>query len=95
MYIAYLPGLAIPRVEDAIRRFVARAEALGVRRMVLLSGRGELEGYGCERILQQADIEWTIVRAAWFMQDFSEGDFVPMVQAGTIALPLRNDSRRA
>ena len=31
--------------------------------------------------------EWTVVRASWFCQNFSEGAFFDMVLAGEIALP--------
>ena len=41
----------------------------------------------CERIVQNAGVEWTIVRASWFNQNFSEGEFLDMVLAGEIALP--------
>ena len=32
-------------------------------------------------------MDWTILRASWFNQNFSEGAFVEMVQAGQITLP--------
>jgi uncharacterized protein YbjT (DUF2867 family) len=86
-YISYAPDLAIPGAADAIRAFVARAVEHGVRRLVLLSGRGEEEAQRCERIIQRAYIEWTVVRASWFCQNFSEGAFLDMVLAGEIALP--------
>ena len=86
-YISYAPDLAIPGATDAIRAFVDRAVKYGVRRLVLLSGRGEEEAERCEQIIQRADIEWTVVRASWFCQNFSEGEFLDMVLAGEIALP--------
>lgn len=86
-YITYVPDLAIPGAAQAIRRFVERAVAHGLRRLVLLSGRGEKEAQACERIVQAAGVEWTIVRASWFMQNFSEGEFLAMVRDGVIALP--------
>ena len=89
-YITYLPDLVIPGAAEAMRAFVTRATARGVERMVLLSGRGEEEGYVCERILQDADVEWTIIRAGWFMQNFTEGDFLPMILEGAITLPARD-----
>jgi uncharacterized protein YbjT (DUF2867 family) len=89
-YITYAPDLAIPGATDAIRQFVTRAKAHGVRRLVLLSGRGEEEAQACERIVQQAGVEWTIVRASWFMQNFSEGEFLGMVLDGAITLPARD-----
>ena len=86
-YISYAPDLAIPGATDAIRAFVEQAVEHGVRRLVLLSGRGEEEAQRCELIIQRADIEWTVVRASWFCQNFSEGSFLDMVLAGEIALP--------
>ncbi len=86
-YITYAPDLAIPGATEAIRAFVAKAVELGVRRLVLLSGRGEEEAQLCERIVQDAGVEWTVVRASWFNQNFSEGEFLGMVLDGAIALP--------
>jgi uncharacterized protein YbjT (DUF2867 family) len=86
-YISYAPDLAIPGATDTIRRFVDLAVSSGVRRLVLLSGRGEQEAQACEQVIQATDVEWTIVRASWFMQNFSEGEFLTMVQDGTITLP--------
>jgi uncharacterized protein YbjT (DUF2867 family) len=89
-YISYAPDLAIPGATDAIRRFVDLAESSDVRRLVLLSGRGEQEAQACEQIIQASNTEWTIVRASWFMQNFSEGEFLAMVQNGAITLPASN-----
>ena len=86
-YISYAPDLAIPGATDAIKNFVDLAVLKGVKRLVLLSGRGEQEAQACEQIIQATDVEWTIVRASWFMQNFSEGEFLSMVQAGAITLP--------
>ncbi len=86
-YISYAPDLAIPGATDTIRAFVERAVSHGVRRLVLLSGRGEEEAQACELIIQRPDIEWTVVRASWFNQNFSEGEFLDMVLAGEITLP--------
>jgi len=86
-YITYAPDLAIPGATDSIQRFVDLAVSRGVKRLVLLSGRGEQEAQACEQIIQTSDAEWTIVRASWFMQNFSEGEFLTMVQQGAITLP--------
>ncbi len=86
-YITYAPDLAMPGATDAIRAFVDRAKRHGLRRLVLLSGRGEPEAQACERIVQESGLEWTVVRASWFFQNFSEGAFTEMVLAGRITLP--------
>jgi uncharacterized protein YbjT (DUF2867 family) len=90
VYISYAPDLAIPGATDAIRNFVRKAVEQGVRRLVLLSGRGEDEAQACERIIQDAGVEWTVVRASWFNQNFSEGEFLGMVLDGAITLPAGN-----
>lgn len=87
VYINYAPDLAIPGAKDAVQAFVDRAIRHGVKRLVMLSGRGESEAQACERIVQESGVEWTIVRASWFYQNFSEGAFVDMVKAGQIMLP--------
>jgi uncharacterized protein YbjT (DUF2867 family) len=86
-YITYAPDLAIPGATGAIRDFVEKAVEQGVQRLVLLSGRGEEEAQLCERIVQDAGVEWTVVRASWFKQNFSEGEFLGMVLNGVITLP--------
>ena len=87
VYVSYAPDLAIPGAKDAIRAFVEKAVTHGVQRLVLLSGRGEEEAQDCERIIQEAGVEWTVVRASWFNQNFSEGEFLGMVLDGAITLP--------
>lgn len=87
VYLSYAPDLAVPGATDTVRSFVARAVDAGVKRLVLLSGRGEEEAQACERIVQETDLEWTVVRASWFMQNFSEGEFTGMVIDGAITLP--------
>lgn len=86
-YITYAPDLAMPGATDAIQSFVNTARRAGVKRLVLLSGRGEPEAQACERIVQDSGCEWTIVRASWFNQNFSEGAFIDMVLNGAITLP--------
>ncbi|MEM9923355.1 MAG: NAD(P)H-binding protein [Cyanobacteria bacterium P01_D01_bin.50] len=90
VYINYAPDLAMPGATDAIQTFVDKAKRHGVKRLVLLSGRGEAEAQACERIVQDSGVDWTIVRASWFNQNFSEGAFIDMVMAGQITLPAGN-----
>ena len=86
-YVVYSPDLAVPAAPDAIVAFTELAKAKGVRRLVLLSGRGEEEAQRCERIVQDSGLEWTIVRASWFAQNFDEGAFFEPVMSGVVALP--------
>lgn len=87
VYITFAPDLAVPGSTATIEAFTRRAVEAGVKRLVLLSGRGEPEAQACERIVQEAGVSWTIVRAGWFSQNFSEGAFLDMVKDGTITLP--------
>jgi uncharacterized protein YbjT (DUF2867 family) len=87
VYISYSPDLAMPGATDAIQSLVEKAAAHGVKRLVLLSGRGEEEAQACERIVAGSGLEWTVVRASWFNQNFSEGAFADMVRHGEITLP--------
>lgn len=87
VYITFQPDLAIPAATEIIREFTLLATRLGVQKMVLLSGRGEKEAQVCEEIVKASAKEWTIVRASWFNQNFSESFFLEPVLAGFVALP--------
>jgi len=87
VFLSYAPDLAIPGATDAVEALVKKARRAGVRKIVLLSGRGEAEAQAAEGLVRNSGAVWTIVRASWFNQNFSEGAFLPMVQAGEIALP--------
>jgi uncharacterized protein YbjT (DUF2867 family) len=87
VYISFYPDLAIPGAVKAIKEFSKMAVKNGVEKLVLLSGRGEEEAQQCEKIVMNAGADWTIVRASWFCQNFSEGNFLEPVKAGHVALP--------
>ena len=86
-YITFQPDLAIPTAPETIRQFTALAAQNGVEKMVLLSGRGEKEAQICEEIVKSTAQKWTIVRASWFNQNFSESIFLEPILAGFVALP--------
>ncbi|HUP13331.1 MAG TPA: hypothetical protein VM187_13990 [Niastella sp.] len=90
VYISYYPDLAIPGAVDAIAQFSNLAIKKGVQKLVLLSGRGEAEAQQCEEVVMDAGVDWTIVRASWFCQNFSEGNFLEPILAGHVALPAGN-----
>jgi uncharacterized protein YbjT (DUF2867 family) len=87
MYLVYYPDLAFPGAAETIRDFCRAAVAQGVRRVVLLSGRGEEEARLSERQVRDIVPEWTILRASWLAQNFSEHFLLEPVLAGEIALP--------
>jgi uncharacterized protein YbjT (DUF2867 family) len=91
VYLSYFPDVAIPGSADVIESVTRLAVAAGVRRIVLLSGRGEAEAEECERRLAATcagtGTQWTVVRASWFNQNFSEGFIVDLIRDGVVALP--------
>ena len=54
---------------------------------MLLSGKGEREAELCEQVVIHSGLEYTIVRASWFSQNFSESFFLEPIQQGFVALP--------
>lgn len=87
IYVTYYPDLAVPGAADTIRRFADLAVQSGVRRLVLLSGRGEPEAERSEQAVQASGANWTILRASWFSQNFSESYLLEPVLDGELALP--------
>jgi uncharacterized protein YbjT (DUF2867 family) len=87
IYINNAPDLAVPGAKESIADFVEMAKKKDVKKLVLLSGRGEEEAQACEEVVQESGIPNTIVRAGWFNQNFSEGAFVSMVLTRQITLP--------
>lgn len=88
VYITFQPDLAVPGAVETIRSFVELAVKTGVRKLVLLSGRGEPEAQECEQIVIRSGADWTILRASWFSQNFSESYLLEPVLAGYVALPV-------
>lgn len=86
-YLTYQPDLAFPGAAEAIGEYAALAAASGVRRLVLLSGRGEDGALAGEKAVAAAGVEWAVVRSAFFMQNFTEDFLAGSVEAGEIALP--------
>lgn len=88
IYISYYPDLAVPGAKDAIARLTEMALARGIKRLVLMSGRGEEEAQAAEQTVMGSGADWTILRCAWFAQNFSENFLHDGVMAGEIALPV-------
>ncbi len=88
VYLNYVPDLAVPGAADTIDAFLQACRGSQVEKIVLLSGRGEAEAQKCERLVQKSGLHWTIIRASWFFQNFSEGAFLDMVRSGQITLPV-------
>lgn len=87
VYITFQPDLAVPGALAAIEGLTQVAQTSGIKKMVLLSGRGEREAELCEQVVIGSGIDYTIVRATWFNQNFSESFFLEPLLAGQVALP--------
>ena len=90
VYMTYYPDLAIPGAVDTVRSFIETAMAQGIRRLVLLSGRGEEEAQRAEQVLQDSRADWTILRCSMFSQNFSEYWLRDPVVSGEVVLPVGN-----
>jgi len=88
MYVVFYPDLAVPGAYEAIQRITMVAKAVGVKKVVLLSGKGEKEAERCEDLIANSGLDYTLVRASWFNQNFSESFFVDPVLSGEVALPM-------
>jgi uncharacterized protein YbjT (DUF2867 family) len=86
-YVSYFPDLAAPGAPEAVGALAAEALEAGVERLVLLSGRGEEQAQRSEEALKRSGARWTVVRASWFDQNFSESHFREPLLAGELALP--------
>jgi uncharacterized protein YbjT (DUF2867 family) len=87
VYVSYYPDLAVPGSVAAVRSFAKLAAERGIRRLVLLSGRGEEEAQRAERAVQEVSAGWTIVRCSWFNQNFSENYLLEPILEGEVVLP--------
>ncbi len=87
VYISYYPDLAAPGAVEATSAFANLAVVNGVRRLVLLAGRGEPEAEQAEQAVRQSGADLTVIRATWFSQNFSEGFMLEPVLGGEIVLP--------
>ncbi|WP_328690894.1 NAD(P)H-binding protein [Streptomyces phaeochromogenes] len=86
-YLAYTPDIGAPGAAENIAALARLAQELGVRRLVMLSARGERQAEPAERALRESGAEWTVVQADWFFQNFSEGLLLEGVQSGEFVFP--------
>nr|WP_299073149.1 NAD(P)H-binding protein [uncultured Allomuricauda sp.] len=87
VYITYQPDLAVPGAKEAVEAFVKVAKEQGIQKLVLLSGKGEIEAERCEQLVINSGLDYTVIRASWFNQNFSESFFLDPILAGHVALP--------
>src|SRR4051794_16080468 len=52
VYISYYPDIAVPGAAETVEAFAGLAVARGIKRLVLLSGRGETEAQRAEEMVK-------------------------------------------
>lgn len=87
VYVTYFPDLAFPGAVEKLESLCGIAKDCGVERLVLLSGRGEEHARLGEEVVRNSGVDFTIVRAAWFAQNFSEGYLRDPILAGVLPMP--------
>ncbi|TDC69830.1 NmrA family transcriptional regulator [Streptomyces hainanensis] len=95
-YLAYYPDVTAPWASDVLGALAERAARAGVERLVLLSARGLPNARPAERAVREAGTGWTILRASWFCQNFSE-EFpaAGIRERGELVLPAAPDTVEA
>jgi uncharacterized protein YbjT (DUF2867 family) len=88
VYMVFYPDLAVPGAFEAVTGVTEEAKKAGVQKIVLLSGKGEAEAERCEQVVANSGLDYTLVRASWFSQNFSESFLLDPILAGHVALPM-------
>jgi uncharacterized protein YbjT (DUF2867 family) len=88
VYITFQPDLAVPGAFEAVSELVRIAKEKGVSKLVLMSGKGEAEAERCESVIINSGLDYSIVRANWFSQNYSENFLLEPVLQGVVALPM-------
>ena len=88
VYITFQPDLAVPGAYEAIQNLASLAKEKGVKKLVLLSGKGETEAEKCEQAVINSGVDYTIIRASWFNQNYSESFFLDPILSGHVVLPF-------
>ena len=86
-YVTYFPDLAFPGAAEKLEALTKIAAQSGLEHIVLLSGRGEHFASMGEDVVRNSGIPFTIVRAAWFAQNFSEGYLRDPILRGVLPMP--------
>ncbi|MEL6838137.1 MAG: NmrA family NAD(P)-binding protein [Pseudomonadota bacterium] len=86
-YVTYFPDLAFPGAVEKVAAFCGVAKTAGLKHLVLLSGRGEHHARLGEEAVRNSGVNYTLVRASWFAQNFSEGYLRDPILAGVLPMP--------
>ena len=85
-YLAFQPDIGLPGADGIIGAFSRRAVALGCTRLVLLSGRGEVAARQAEAAFIASGAEWTVLRSAFFFQNFTEAFWAEEIATGSLTM---------
>jgi uncharacterized protein YbjT (DUF2867 family) len=85
-YVTFQPDIGLPGADAVVGAFARDAVAAGCRRLVLLSGRGEEGARRAEDALIASGAEWTVVRSAFFVQNFTESFWSEELAHGSLTL---------
>ncbi|WP_251697314.1 NAD(P)H-binding protein [Streptomyces sp. Vc74B-19] len=86
-YMVHPADVGAPGTAEAVGALADVALGQGVRRLVLLSARGEDQALATEEALRASGADWTVVRAAWFAQNFGEGPLARELRGGELVFP--------
>ena len=89
-YVTYFPDLAFPGAVEKLDALTKLAKETGLQKLVLLSGRGEQHAKLGEEVVKASGVPFTLVRSAWFAQNFSEGYLRDPILAGVLPMPGGN-----
>ena len=84
LYVTYYPDLAAPGAAERIGELCRLASR---QHIVLLGGRGEPQVWASERALRASGGSFTLLRCAWFNQNFNEGHLLGPLLDGELAFP--------
>jgi len=87
VYVNYHPDYAFPGAIENLSRFTRVAASCGIERLVILTGRGEHHAQLGEEVIAKSGLDYTIVRSAWFAQNFSEGSLWEPAMEGVVPMP--------
>lgn len=85
-YLTFQPDIGLPGADLIVAAFANAAVRRGCRRLVLLSGRGEETARKAELALAGSGAGWTVLRSAFFMQNFTETFFADEIAHGSLTM---------
>lgn len=85
-YVTFQPDLGLPGAAEVLAAFARAAVAAGCDRLVLLSGRGEDGARRAEDAVRDSGAALTVVRSAFFVQNFTESFWAEELAAGALTI---------